>query len=147
MGANQPMPIQPIAAGTSRLLSRTCTVTPAPIAKCRAPRSVAEMARTVDGSSKACRFLFRRANGLTRCWANLPSPSHRPSPAVEGFFAKLTNRRLKRGVFHSIVALQAAINRFVKEANQNPKPFRWTKDPDEIIAAVRRGQQALDSHH
>jgi transposase len=67
--------------------------------------------------------------------------------AVEGFFAKLTNRRLKRGVFHSIVALQAAINRFVKEANLNPKPFRWTKDPDEIIAAVRRGHQALDSHH
>ena len=67
--------------------------------------------------------------------------------AVEGFFAKLTNRRLKRGVFHSIVALQAAINRFVKEANENPKPFRWTKDPDEIIAAVRRGHQVLDSNH
>jgi len=67
--------------------------------------------------------------------------------AVEGFFAKLTNRRLKRGVFHSIVALQAAINRFVKEANQNPKPFHWTKDPDEIIAAVRRGHQVLDPHH
>ena len=67
--------------------------------------------------------------------------------AVEGFFAKLASRRLKRGAFHSIVALQAAINRFVKEANQNPKPFRWTKDPDEIIAAVRRGRQALDSHH
>ena len=49
--------------------------------------------------------------------------------AVEGFFAKLTNRRLKRGVFHSIVALQAAISRFVKEANHNPKPFQWTKDP------------------
>jgi len=67
--------------------------------------------------------------------------------AVEGFFAKLTNRRLKRGIFPSIVALQAAIHRFVTEANQNPKPFRWTKDPDEIIAAVRRGHQALDSHH
>ena len=67
--------------------------------------------------------------------------------AVEGFFAKLTNRRLKRGVFHSIVALQAAINRFIEEANHSPKPFRWTKDPDEIIAAVRRGHQALDSHH
>ena len=65
----------------------------------------------------------------------------------EGFFAKLTNRRLKRGVFHSIVALQAAIKRFVMEANENPKPFRWTKDPDEIIAAVRRGHQVLDSHH
>src|SRR6516164_9346983 len=35
--------------------------------------------------------------------------------AVEGFFAKLTKRRLKRGVFRSIVDLQAAINRFLKE--------------------------------
>ena len=33
--------------------------------------------------------------------------------AVEGFFARLTNRRLKRGVFHSLVDLQAAINRFL----------------------------------
>lgn len=63
--------------------------------------------------------------------------------AVEGFFAKLTNRRLKRGVFHSILARQAAINRFVKGANQNPKLFCWIKDPDEIIAAVCRGHQAL----
>ncbi len=67
--------------------------------------------------------------------------------AVEGFFAKFTNRRLKRGVFHSIVALQVAIKRFVKQANENPQPFRWTKNPDEIIAAVRRGHQVLDSHH
>lgn len=67
--------------------------------------------------------------------------------AVEGFFAKLTKRRLKRGVFHSLVALQAAINRFLAEANENPRPFRWTKDPEKIIAAVRRGHQALDSIH
>jgi transposase len=67
--------------------------------------------------------------------------------AVEGFFAKLTKRRLKRGVFHSLVSLQAAINRFLGEANDNPRPFRWTKDPDHIIAAVRRGHQALDSIH
>jgi transposase len=67
--------------------------------------------------------------------------------AVEGFFAKLTKRRLKRGVFHSIVSLQAAINRFVAEANDAPRPFCWTKDPDKIIAAVRRGHQALDSLH
>jgi transposase len=43
--------------------------------------------------------------------------------AVEGFFAKLTRRRLKRGVFHSIVDLQAAINRFLRETNDDPKPF------------------------
>jgi transposase len=67
--------------------------------------------------------------------------------AVEGFFARLTNRRLKRGVFHSLVDLQAAIKRFLAEHNENPKPFVWTADPDKIIAAVRRGHQVLDSHH
>ncbi len=67
--------------------------------------------------------------------------------AVEGFFAKLARRRLKRGVFHSLVDLQATINRFVEETNKNPKPFNWTADPDNIIAAVKRGYQALDSNH
>jgi len=67
--------------------------------------------------------------------------------AVEGFFAKLSRRRLKRGVFRSVVDLQAAINRFVEETNQMPKPFTWTADPDKIIAAVKRGHQVLDSIH
>ena len=67
--------------------------------------------------------------------------------AVEGFFAKLAKRRLKRGVFHSVVDLQAAINHFVVETNQSPKPFSWTADPDKIIDAVKRGYQALDSIH
>ena len=67
--------------------------------------------------------------------------------AVEGFFAKLAKRRLKRGVFRCVVDLQATINRFVAETNLDPKPFTWTADPDKIIAAVRRGHQALDSIH
>ena len=67
--------------------------------------------------------------------------------AVEGFFAKLTRRRLKNGVFHSVVDLQAAINRFIKEHNEEPKPFIWNADPDDIIAAVRRGHQVLESNH
>jgi transposase len=67
--------------------------------------------------------------------------------AVEGFFAKLTRRRLKRGVFRSIVDLQAAINRFVEENNADPKPFVWTADPNRIIAAVQRGKQKLESIH
>ena len=37
--------------------------------------------------------------------------------------------------------------RFVAETNQNPKPFVWTKNPDKIIAAVRRRHQMLDSVH
>jgi hypothetical protein len=58
-----------------------------------------------------------------------------------------TRRRLKRGVFRSIVDLQAAINRFLRETNDKPKPFTWTADPDNIIAAVRRGHHVLDSIH
>lgn len=81
-----------------------------------------------------------------------PRPLDPRSPArglnaVEGFFAKLSKRRLKRGVFHSVVSLQAAINRFVTEHNQQPKPFTWTADPHKIIAAVKRGHQMLDSIH
>ena len=67
--------------------------------------------------------------------------------AVEGFFAKLSNRRLRRGVFHSLVDLQAAINRYLAEHNQSPKAFVWTADPEAIIAAATRGYQALDSIH
>ncbi len=67
--------------------------------------------------------------------------------AVEGFFAKLAGRRLKRGVFHSVADLQAAINRFVDEHNQNPTPFTWSAKPDDIIAAAKRGYQKLESIH
>jgi transposase len=67
--------------------------------------------------------------------------------AVEGFFARLSKRCLKRGVFHSVVDLQAAINRFHVEHNDHPKYFKWTADPDKIIAAVKRGHQALDFIH
>jgi phage-related protein len=65
--------------------------------------------------------------------------------AVEGFFAKLTKRRLKRGVFRSVADLQAAINRFLEAHNGKAKRFTWTADPDKIVAAVRRGHQVLDS--
>jgi DDE superfamily endonuclease len=67
--------------------------------------------------------------------------------AVETFFAKLTKRRLKRGVFPSLVALQTAINGFVETHNREPKPFVWKADPNAIIAAAKRGYQALDSIH
>ena len=67
--------------------------------------------------------------------------------AVEGFFAKLTRRRLQRGVFRSVNDLQTAINRFVAETNENPKPFVWTADPNRIISAVNRGKHVFESIH
>ena len=47
--------------------------------------------------------------------------------AVEGFFAKLTKRRLKRGVFRSIVELQAAI---VQVAALTYHPLASSVHPD-----------------
>lgn len=67
--------------------------------------------------------------------------------AAKGFFAKLTRRRLKHGVFHSVADLQAAINRFVKETNREPKPFIWKGDPDDIIVAATGGHQKFESFH
>jgi hypothetical protein len=67
--------------------------------------------------------------------------------AVEGFFAKLTNRRLKRGVFCSVLELEAAIDRFLAETNADPKPFVWTARPNRILAAVKLGKEKLESIH
>lgn len=67
--------------------------------------------------------------------------------AVEGFFSKLSRRRLQRGVLHSLADLQVNINRFINEHNRSLKPFTWTADPNGIIAAEKRGQQALEAIH
>ena len=58
--------------------------------------------------------------------------------AVEGFFSKLTRQRIRRGVFRSIVDLQAAINRYLAEHNDHPKPFAWTRPADAILAKLNR---------
>jgi hypothetical protein len=75
-----------------------------------------------------------------------------PRCAVEiaGHFASARHRERRCSVmparpFHSLVDLQAAINRYLAEHNQRPKPFIRTADPDRIIAKVNRGYQALAS--
>ena len=58
--------------------------------------------------------------------------------AVESFFSTLTRQRIRRGVFHSIADLQAAINRYLKEHNDEPNPFVWTKSAQTILAKTNR---------
>ena len=58
--------------------------------------------------------------------------------AVETFFSALTRRRLKRGVFGSIVELQAAIHRYIAEHNDVPAPFVWTKSSNQIVDKLDR---------
>jgi transposase len=56
--------------------------------------------------------------------------------AVESFFSAMTRRRLRRGVFRSLVDLQTAIHRYLAEHNADPKPFIWTATPEKIMAKL-----------
>jgi hypothetical protein len=58
--------------------------------------------------------------------------------AVGNFFSKMTRQRRRRGVFRSIVDLQAAINAYLAEHNASPKPFIWTKSAEAIMAKLDR---------
>lgn len=57
---------------------------------------------------------------------------------VERFFALLTERALKRGVFRSVVELENAITTYIEVTNADPKPFRWTKTANDILASIQR---------
>jgi len=66
---------------------------------------------------------------------------------VEGWFGQLTNRRLRRGSFHSVQHLIDAISLWADEWNRDPKPFLWQATAEQIIEKVRRGRQALNGYH
>ena len=57
---------------------------------------------------------------------------------VERFFALLTEKQLRRGVHRSTKELEAAIHRYIDTVNANPRPFRWTKSADDILATIKR---------
>ena len=67
-------------------------------------------------------------------WANM----------VERFFAELTDKTIRRGVFHSVPDLIAAIERYLETHNENPEPFVWTATAEQILEKVRRGRLALN---
>src|SRR5664280_2059533 len=62
---------------------------------------------------------------------------------IERWFNELTERRLRRGVFTSVPQLIEAIELWAEHWNDDPKPFVWHKQADEIIAKVRRGRASL----
>jgi transposase len=57
---------------------------------------------------------------------------------VERFFALLTDKQIRRGVHCSTQALEADIHAYIDAHNAEPKPFRWTKSADDILAAINR---------
>ena len=57
---------------------------------------------------------------------------------VERWFAELTRKQLQRGVHRSTAELEADIIAFIETHNENPKPYKWVKSADEILASVKR---------
>jgi transposase len=55
---------------------------------------------------------------------------------VERFFAELTTKRLRRGVFRSVRALEQAIADYLAGHNAAPKPFQWTATAELILKRV-----------
>ncbi len=64
---------------------------------------------------------------------------------VERWFAKPTDKAIRRGVFHSVPDLIAAIEAYLDTTNGDPTPFVWTATAEQILAKVRRGRVALDA--
>jgi transposase len=64
---------------------------------------------------------------------------------VEGFFAQLTNKAIRRGAFASVADLIAAIDAYLAATNTSPTPFTWTKTADQIVEKVQRGRVTLNA--
>lgn len=63
---------------------------------------------------------------------------------IERWFAELTNKRIRRGVFKSLDELKDAIEAYIDEHNENPKRFTWTAKAEDILEKYRRAKQTLD---
>ena len=62
---------------------------------------------------------------------------------VERFFSTLTQKRIRRGVFHSVPHLESCLKQYIETYNENPRPFVWTKSAAEILKKVDRARKAL----
>jgi len=66
---------------------------------------------------------------------------------VERFFGLLTEHALRRGSHTSPKMLRAAITAYIDAHNAKPKPFRWVKTADEILASIARfATRTLQTH-
>jgi len=63
---------------------------------------------------------------------------------VERWFRELTDKALRRGVFHSVPDLIASIQEYIDTHNDDPRPYVWTATAESILAKVARGRIALE---
>ena len=67
---------------------------------------------------------------------------------IERFFAEITEKRIRRGAFKSVPALERAITDYVAAHNSDPKPFKWVADADSILDRIKKVcERTSDSGH
>ena len=64
---------------------------------------------------------------------------------IERWFRELTDKAIRRGVFHSVPDLIAAIERYLAAYNHDPTPFVWTAEVDKIAEKIGRARAALSA--
>ena len=57
---------------------------------------------------------------------------------IERWFREITDKRIRRGTFHSVAELIEAINAYLAQNNLQPKPFIWTATVQQILEKVGR---------
>ena len=62
---------------------------------------------------------------------------------VERFFAMLTHKQVRRGVFTSVPQLEKCLRDYLLSYNENPRPLVWTETVDEVLEKVHRSREAL----
>ena len=77
--------------------------------------------------------IFLHFTPTSASWLNL----------VERFFSTLTEKQIRRGVFHSVKDLERCLKDYIETYNQDPRPLVWTKSAGEILTKVERARQAL----
>lgn len=66
---------------------------------------------------------------------------------IERWFAKLSRKRIRRGIFQSVPELIATIQEFIRINNQNPKSFVWSKSVDQILIKVGHCKAVIETLH
>ncbi len=67
---------------------------------------------------------------------------------IERFFAEITEKRIRRGAFKSVPALEQAIADYLAHHNADPKPFKWVADADSILDRIKKVcERTSDSGH
>ena len=66
---------------------------------------------------------------------------------VEIWFSILTNQQVRRGTYHDVPELIAAIEHLIDGYNQRAQPFAWTKSPEQILAKATKQQGTSETVH